>query len=370
MEIIAIDTELYRLPLVGELTDSRHGVMKQFEVVLVKLGSDNGEEGVGYTYTIGVGGSAIKALVDDTIRELLVGQDADRIESLWDTMWWKLHYIGRGGIASFAMSAVDLALWDLRGKSVGLPLWKLLGGASPEITPYAGGIDLYFPMERLLDQTRDNLAAGFKAIKMKVGRHDYREDVERVTAVRNEIGSNVDLMVDCNMQWTTSTAIQFAKDIRDLEIYWFEEPTIPDDYAAHARIQAEGGVPVATGENLRTLYEFRHMIESGGVSFPEPDFTNCGGITGWMRVAKLAYAHNLPVTTHGVHEIHLHLLAAIRNSSYLECHGFGLDRYMTNPPVMNDGVMVAGEQPGHGVAFDWEKLAEDKGKTGLPSTLK
>ena len=357
-----IKTELYRLPLERELTDSRHGVMKRFEVALVRIIDDEGREGVGYTYTIGRGGSALKAMLDDAIAGWLIGQDPSRIEEIWEGMWWRLHYIGRGGLVSFAIAAVDLALWDLRGKTLRTPLWRLLGGHDPHVVPYAGGIDLHFPLDDLLAQTRDNLARGYRAIKMKVGRPDYREDVERVAAVREVLGPRVDLMVDANMQWTCATAIRAARAMAQYDLYWFEEPTIPDDYQAHARIEKEGGIPVATGENLHTVYEFRHMIEVGGVAFPEPDYSNCGGVTGWMRVAKLAYAHNRPVTTHGVHEIHLHLLAAVPNRSYLECHGFGLERYMTNPPAMVDGVMTAPELPGHGVEFDWEKLAKHDGR--------
>ena len=113
---------------------------------------------------------------------------------------------------------------------------------------------------------------------------------------------------------------------------------------------------MAAGENLHSIYEFKHMLEIGGIAFPEPDVSNCGGITGWMRVARLAYAHNRAVTTHGVHELHLHLLAAIPNSSYLEIHGFGLEKFMKNPPVLKDGVMLASDRPGHGVEFDWDAL--------------
>lgn len=362
MKITKVRTQLFRLPLERQLTDSRHGVMERFEVIMVHLETSDGTEGVGYTYTIGLGGSAVKALIDDALAELLVGRDPSEIEAIWEAMWWKLHYVGRGGPVSFAISAVDLALWDLLGKKRGEPLWRMLGGHHPEVVPYAGGIDLMFSLEELLEQTRKNLARGYKAIKMKVGRKDYREDVERVAAVRNEVGRDITLMVDVNMQWTTATAIAAARAFGPYNLFWYEEPTIPDDYAAHARIEKEGGIPIAAGENLHTLYEFRHLIDAGGVSFVEPDYTNCGGVTNWMRVAKLAYAHNLMTTSHGVHEIHLQLLAAIPNKSFVECHGFGLERYMKNPPEMIDGVMRAGELPGHGVDFDWAKLEEQNGR--------
>jgi L-alanine-DL-glutamate epimerase-like enolase superfamily enzyme len=126
----------------------------------------------------------------------------------------------------------------------------------------------------------------------------------------------------------------------------------------HRRIQSEGPLPVATGENLHTLYEFQKMIASGGVSFPEPDLSNIGGVTGWLKVAHLAEAHNLPVTPHGVHDLHVHLLAAVPNASYLEAHGFGPEAYIREPLKIEDGWAIATDTPGHGVWFEWEKMEE------------
>ncbi len=340
------------------MTDASHGVMTHFEVVLVKLETACGRHGYGYTYTIGVGGAAIHALIERDLKPLLLGKDAGRIEQLWDLMWRHTHYIGRGGLVAFAMSAIDIALWDLKGKRESAPLWKLLGGHSGKAHAYAGGIDLQLGPEKLVEQTRCNLEKGFRAIKIKVGRDKLSEDVERVRAVRDFIGPDMPLMVDANMRWTVETAIKAARKFREFDVYWLEEPTIPDDYAGMARIAREGGLPLAAGENLHTVYEFRHTIEDGLIAFPEPDVSNIGGITNWMRVAKLAYARNLAVTSHGVHEIHLHLLAAIPNASYLEVHSFGLERFMLNPPTLDDGIMRASNQPGHGVDFDYDALRQ------------
>lgn len=338
------------------MTDASHGVMTDFEVVLVKLQTDCGLAGHGYTYTIGCGGAAIRSLIARDLKSALLGADVDCIEEIWERMWWRLHYIGRGGLVSFAMSAVDIALWDLKGKRESLPLWKLLGGFSGEARAYAGGIDLQLGPEELVEQTRCNLQQGFRAIKIKVGRANLSEDVERVRAVRHCIGPDMPLMVDANMRYSVEQAISAARKFREFDVYWFEEPTIPDDYKGMARIASEGGLPIAAGENLHTIYEFRHTIEDAKVAFPEPDVSNIGGITNWMRVAKLAYAHNLPVTSHGVHELHLHLLAAIPNASFLEVHSFGLERFIKNPPKLNDGIMTAADAPGHGVQFDWARL--------------
>ena len=356
MIIRCLEIKHYLLPLSHPMTDATHGIHTKFEVVVVRLESECGRTGYGYTYTIGRGGSAISALIKHDLKPLLLGADASRIEQIWERMWRCLHYVGRGGLASFAISAVDIALWDLKGQKEKQPLWKLLGGHSGQARAYAGGIDLQLDPDELVEQTNCNLRNGFRAIKIKVGRENLSEDLARVRAVRDCIGPDMPLMVDANMRWSVEQAIRAARSFSDYDVFWFEEPTIPDDYPGMARIATEGGLPVAAGENLHTIFEFRHTIEMGKIAFPEPDVSNIGGITNWMRVAHLAYAHNLQVTSHGVHELHLHLLAAIPNASYLEVHSFGLERFITNPPQLHDGVMCAPDCPGHGVQFDWDKL--------------
>ena len=357
MIVTNMESRHYVLPLHHAMTDATHGVHTCFEVVLVILQTECGLKGFGYTYTIGRGGAAIRSLIQRELKPLLLHANADRIDAIWERMWWQLHYVGRGGLASFAMSAVDIALWDLKGHQESKPLWQLLGGHSGQARAYAGGIDLQLDTEELIEQTRLNIEKGFRAIKMKVGRDKLSEDLERVRALREYIGPDMPLMVDANMRWTVETAIRAARRLQEYDVYWLEEPTIPDDYPGMARIAQAGGLPIASGENLHTIYEFRHIIETGKIAFPEPDVSNIGGITNWMRVAKLAYAHNLPVTSHGVHELHLHLLAAIPNASFLEVHSFGLERFMKNPPKLKDGVMTAPNAPGHGVQFDWDALA-------------
>jgi L-alanine-DL-glutamate epimerase-like enolase superfamily enzyme len=356
MKIASLDTALYRIELPVPLSDSTHGTMTHFELVTVRLRDEEGAEGVGYTYTTGAGGAAVHALIDQGLRPVLLGADADRIEALWNKMWWRLHYGGRGGSVSLAVSAADIALHDLLARRLNLPLWRLLGGFDAAVPCYAGGIDLEFTLDALLQQTDGNLEKGFRAIKMKVGRARLSEDADRVQAMRTHLGADFPLMADANMRWTVDESIRAARAFRDSNLTWLEEPTIPDDVAGHARIVREGGVPIATGENLHTLHEFTQMISAGGVTFPEPDVTNCGGITVFMKVAHLAEAYNLPVTSHGAHDLTVHLLAALPNRSYLEVHGFGLDRYIERPIAIRDGFAFAPETPGHGVAFNWQAL--------------
>jgi len=356
MKILGIQADHYRIPLPVALSDSTHGVIEGFELVTVRLRDAEGAEGVGYTYTVGTGGAAVHALVARDLAPRLVGREAERIEELWQAMWWALHYGGRGGAQSLAISAVDIALWDLRARRQGVPLWRLLGGFDPQVPCYAGGIDLDFTLDALLRQADDNLARGFRAIKMKVGRPSLGADVERVAAMRAHLGAEFPLMVDANMRWSVDQAIRAARALRDLDVVWLEEPTVPDDVPGHARIVRDGGLPVAAGENLHTLHEFRALIEAGGVTFPEPDVTSCGGVTVFMKICHLAEAFNLPVTSHGAHDLTVHLLAAVPNRSYLEAHGFGLDRYIAHPLGIEAGYAIAPDLPGHSIQFDWRAL--------------
>ena len=354
--ISTVTAGYYRIPLPVVLTDSMHGEMTTFELVTVRIRDADGAEGAGYTYTVGRNGAAIHATLERDMADLLVGADADLIEQLWQRLWWGTHYGGRGGPTVLALSAVDIALWDLKARRLGTPLWRLLGGHDPKVPCYAGGIDLELSLDELLVQTDGNLEKGFRAIKMKVGRPKLTEDVVKVEGMRRHLGDGFPLMVDANMRWTVDQAIRAARAFAPYDLTWLEEPIQPDDVAGHARVVAEGGLPIATGENLRTLWDFKQLIATGGVTYPEPDVTNCGGVTSFMKIAHLAEAFGLPVTSHGAHDVTVQCLAAVPNRSYLEAHGFGLERYIAEPLRIEDGFAIAPERPGHGVDFDWRGL--------------
>ena len=361
MKITRIRTDHFRIPLPVVLSDSTHGDISHFGLITARIETAAGLEGMGYTYCGGdIGGSAILAHIRDDLAPILIGEDADRIERLWERMWWHVHFVGRGGAASFALAALDIALWDLRGQAQGEPWWRMLGGHDPSVPVYAGGIDLQFSLKELLAQADDFQAQGFRAIKMKVGRDRLSEDLERVAAMRDHLGPDFPLMADANMRWRVDEAIRAARGLTPFDLFWLEEPTIPDDVAGHARIAREGGLPIATGENFHTMYEFQQMIAHGAISFPEPDVATLGGVTPWLKVAHLAETCNLPITTHGVHDLQVHLLAAIPNSSYLEAHGFGLDRFIKHRLHIKDGAAIAPDRAGHGVEFDWDALEEHR----------
>jgi len=362
MKIQSISCDLFYIPLPEVLTDSTHGVMEHFALITVRIKDNQGLEGLGYTYTVGkTGGVATLAMLEHDIKHLLMDENPNDIEQLYERLWRSLHYVGRGGIASFAISAVDIALWDLKSKRANQPLWKFLGGVDDQVKAYAGGIDLQLPIDRLEAQTQANLERGFRAIKMKVGRDKLKEDVQRVAAMRDFLGPDLPLMVDANMRWSVNQAIEAAKAFKDYNIYWLEEPVIPEDFVGHRQVLAEGEIPIASGENLHTIYEFEKLIATGGVSYPEPDVANVGGITVWLKVAQMAKLVGLPVTSHGVHDLHVHLLAAVPNASFLEAHGFGLERFLEHPLQIKDGFATAPSRPGHGVCLDWDALEYHRG---------
>jgi len=356
MEIDNVQTLLYRIPLPTPIQAASTPVMTEFDLVMVRLRDSEGATGCGYTVLSAGHGQALAAIIDNAFASIVLSEDPRRIEWLWARMWRAHHYDGRGGPVSFAIAAVDTALWDLKGRRLHEPLWRLLGGFRPQVRAYAGNIDLNFPREKLLDGVRRSLAAGYKSIKMRLGKPTLREDVERVAAVRELIGPDIELMTDANEAWRTDQAMRAFHALKEFDLVWIEEPIRPDDYAGYAHLRAHGGVPIAAGENLHTLAEFTALITAHGVDFPEPDLTTCGGITPWMKVAHLAEAHGLPVIAHGAHDLHVHLLAAVPNAAYLEVHGFGLDRFMAQPLQMKDGLAIAPDRPGHGIEFDWEAL--------------
>jgi len=235
-----------------------------------------------------------------------------------------------------------------------------LGGYSPEVRAYAGNIDLNFPVDELLAGASKSLDAGFKSIKMRLGKPTLGEDLVRVAAMREHLGSDIELMADANEAWRTDQATMALRALSEFNLVWVEEPIRPDDYAGYAHLRSLGHVPIAAGENLHTLVEFTSLISAGGVDFPEPDLTTCGGITIFMKVAHLAEAHGLPVTSHGAHDIHIHLLAAAPNAAYLEVHGFGLDKYTAHSLEIRNGMAIAPDRPGHGIEFDWDALERFK----------
>lgn len=355
--IESVEARLFEIPLPEPMGDARHGVHTGFELATATIRTTDGLEGTGYTYTGGTGGRAVLAMLRHDLAPGLLGEDASDVAGLADAMYWSTHYVGRGGVAGFAISAADIALWDLAGKRAGQPLWRMAGGAARSAACYAGGIDLNYSRDKLLANVEGYLAAGFEAVKIKVGRPDLEDDVGRVAAVRKLLGPDRKLMVDANYGLTVDAAIAAGLAFQPYDITWFEEPIDPEDIPGYARVADATGLPLAQGENLHSMDEFRRAIAGARLSYVQPDAGNCGGVTGWLAAAAMARAAGLPVCSHGMQELHVGLMAGVANAGIMEVHSFPIDIYTARPLVLENARAVASDEPGTGVAFDWARLA-------------
>jgi L-alanine-DL-glutamate epimerase-like enolase superfamily enzyme len=310
------------VPLAAPVTIGLGQVLKR-EAVVIKVTTASGLVGYGEAHHCRAP-RAVEALVNSTIRELVVGRDASETTAIWEHVYRnQLATHGMGSAAACALSGVDTALWDIRGKATDWPLYRLLGGTHRPIPAYAGGVALgYQEPAALADEALLRVEQGFTALKLRVGQ-GFAIDVARMRAVRDAVGQDVAILTDANAQCAVADVLRALPVYEELGIGWLEEPFAPQDRRAYREVARWSRIPLAAGENHYTRYEFGELIEDGAVGVLQPDVSKCGGVTEMMRIAALAATAGLPVCPHtSITAINMaatiHLIASMPTGGYFE----------------------------------------------------
>ncbi|GAA3952427.1 L-talarate/galactarate dehydratase [Actinomadura viridis] len=343
------------LPLDTPVSDAkvltgRQRPMTEIAFLFAEIRSEQGHEGIGFGYSKRAGGPGQYAHAREIAGEM-VGEDPNDIARIWDKLVWAGASVGRGGLATQAIAALDIALWDMKAKRAGLPLTKLLGAHRDSVRCYntSGGF-LHTPIEQVLENATAALERGIGGVKIKVGQPDTRADLARVDAVREHLGDAVPLMVDANQQWDRATAHRMGRALEEHALTWIEEPLDAYDHAGHAALATALDTPVATGEMLTGVTEHAELIRAGGADIVQPDAPRVGGITPFLRVAGLAEHGHLQLAPHFAMEIHVHLAAAYRTEPWVE-HFEWLEPLFNERLEIRDGRMLVPERPGLGITM-------------------
>jgi L-alanine-DL-glutamate epimerase-like enolase superfamily enzyme len=325
------------------------------ETPFVRITDSDGAVGFGYSYTIGSGGPAVVQLLARTLAPALIGREAGQVEKIWRDLLFLTHATSVGVLTSLALAAIDTALWDLRCKKAGLPLHIMAGGAKDRVPLYTteGGW-LHLPQQALVDDALQAQSLGFGGCKVKVGRAIH-EDVERLGALRAALGAGFEILTDANQAFHVDEAIRRARHYEAVDIGWFEEPLPADDVDGHLRLSQSTTIPIAVGESLYSLSQFRDYLQRGACSIVQVDVARIGGVTPWLKTAHLAEAYNIAVCPHFLMELHVALCCAVPNSRWLE-YIPQLDELTTEPMRIRDGHAEPSETPGLGVAWDFDAI--------------
>ncbi|QII08300.1 mandelate racemase/muconate lactonizing enzyme family protein [Rhodococcoides fascians A25f] len=350
--IVEVTLSSIVLPLKNPISDAkvltgRQKAMTEVVFLFAEIRTEQGHEGIGFGYSKRAGGPAQFAHAQE-IAPVLISEDPNDIGKIWTKLVWAGASVGRSGVATQAIAAIDIALWDLKAKRAGLPLAKLIGSARDSVQTYntSGGF-LHTPIEEVMENAAISLANGIGGIKLKVGQPDWRTDIARVTAVREFLGDDVPLMVDANQQWDRPTAQRMGRILEQFDLVWIEEPLDAYDAEGHAQLARSLDTSIATGEMLASVGEHVRLIETGAVDILQPDAPRIGGITQFLKLATLAEHHNLQLAPHFAMEIHLHLAAVYPLQTWVE-HFDWLDPLFDEHLETRDGRMHLSARPGLG----------------------
>jgi L-alanine-DL-glutamate epimerase-like enolase superfamily enzyme len=353
--ISSVTLSLAFLPLAAPVSDAkvltgRQRPLTEVAFLFAEVRAESGAEGVGYSYAKRAGGPGLYAHATEIAPEL-IGEDPSDIQRIWTKLVWAGASVGRSGLATQAIAAIDIALWDLKAKRSGLPLAKLLGAYRDSVACYntSGGF-LSTPVEQVMENATAAMEQGIGGIKIKVGQPDPRKDLERVERVRGRLGDQFPLMVDANQQWNRDTAARMGRDLEQYRLTWIEEPLDAYDAEGHADLARDLVTPIATGEMLTSVAEHRELIRHRSADFLQPDAPRVGGITPFLKIAALGQDAGVRMAPHFAMEVHLHLAAAYEADPWVE-HFDWLDPLFNEHFEIRDGRMLVPGRPGLGISL-------------------
>src|SRR5215831_10517995 len=356
MKISRIRSQILLMPQADPLANTPEDTNAARPIVIVRLDTDDGIEGIGVTFYGGAITASLKRAIDD-LGALVVGEDPHRIEAIIAKLRAAAGGSGPAGMFTLALSAIDIALWDIRGKALGQPLWKLLGGARQRVPTYASGaLRRNLPLDEVVTAAGRLKDKGFREMKTQLalpGDTAPAKEVERMRRVREAIGPDIKLMCDINQRWRVEQAIDIGRRVEDagVGLFWLEDVTTADDFAGLARVTTALSTPVAGGEYVWGIVPFRHMVEARSVDIVMIDLIRVGGVTQWMKVAGMAEAFNLSVVSHLIPEVHVHLIGAIPNGLTVEYMPW-LRHLFEEVPEPQNGELAMPTAPGLGLKFD------------------
>ncbi|BCW82360.1 mandelate racemase [Arthrobacter sp. NicSoilE8] len=350
-----------RLPLAVPISDAkvftgRQKPMTEVVFLFAEITTEQGHSGLGFSYSKRAGGPAQYAHAKE-VAQGLIGEDPNDIGKIYAKLLWAGASVGRSGVATQALAAVDIALYDLKAKRAGLPLAKLLGSYRDSVRTYntSGGF-LNATLDEVKARATQSIEEGIGGIKIKVGLPDSKEDLRRVAGVREHIGRDVPLMVDANQQWDRATALRMGRQLEEFNLIWIEEPLDAYDFEGHAHLAQVLDTPIATGEMLASVAEHKGLINANGCDIIQPDAPRVGGITQFLRLATLADERGLGLAPHFAMEVHLHLAAAYPTEPWVE-HFDWLDPLFEERLETKDGRMIVPDRPGLGVTLSGQARA-------------
>jgi L-alanine-DL-glutamate epimerase-like enolase superfamily enzyme len=358
MKITHAQTHLVRLPDEEPLAGGPATPEIKRNFVTLTLGTDAGLEGIGFTFFGGALAGALKTAVD-ALAELAKGEDPLEIERVAAKLKAASASSGPGGITMLALAAVDIALWDIKGKALNQPVSSLLGGFRRRVPTYASGALMRgFPLAHVEKAAATLVSRGFRQMKTQLalpGDTNPEKEVERIRVVRNAVGPEIDLMCDINQRWDVRQAISIGRRVEEYHLFWLEDVTAHDDYPGLARVAEALDTPVAGGEYVYGIVPFRHMLEARSVDIVMVDMLRAGGLTGWIKIAGMAEAFNLPIVNHLAPEISVHLVAAVPNGLTVEYMPWS-SKLFEETPQPEKGWLTVPDKPGLGLRFDQAAL--------------